>query len=329
MLDHMRSYMRIAERLLAEDYEIPAAYADARNVIFVGMGGSGAAGDIIRDLTDYQVRIPVDVRGRPDLPAFAGEDSLVVAVSYSGNTFETLSSLDEAMSRHCKIIGVTSGGRMKETLAKHQVPRIDLPAGYQPREAMPFMLFPMLKVFKQFGWCQEDVDVAGLDSTREGIEKLAEKIAPRLSGKLAVIYSEYRSVCHRFKSQINENAKAPAKYDVVTELFHNEVNSWNAMRNFHAILLRDSEERRDIHDVIEIAKRLLDGSNYTEVLVEGTNRSTRILYMVWLGDFVSYYLARQNGVDPEKVPAIDYIKNELSSLREKTKAKEADRAKVL
>jgi glucose/mannose-6-phosphate isomerase len=312
--------MRIAERLLVEDYEIPAAYADARNVIFVGMGGSGVVGDIIKDLTDYQVRKPVDVRRRPDLPAFADEDSLVVAVSYSGNTFETLSSLDEAMSRHCKMIGVTSGGRMKATLIKHEVPCIDLPVGYQPREAIPFMLFPIFKIFKQFGWCKEDIDVAGLDSAREGIETLAEEIAPKLSRKLAVIYSEYRSVCHRFKSQLNENAKAPAQYDVVTELFHNEVNSWNTMKNFHAILLRENEERRDIHNVIEIAKRLLDDSKYTEVLAEGINRSTRILYMIWLGDFVSYYLARRNGVDPEKVPMIDYIKDELSSLQEKTKA---------
>ena len=84
------------------------------------------------------------------------------------------------------------------------------------------------------------------------------------------------------------------------------------MKNFHAILLRDSEESRDIHNLIEIAKRLLDDSNYTEVLAEGVNRSTRIFYMIWLGDFVSYYLARQNGVDSEKVPLIDYLKDELS-----------------
>ena len=199
--------MRIAEQLFAENYEIPPAYADVRNVIFVGLGGSGVVGDIIKDLTEYQVPKPVAVRRRPDLPAFAGEDSLVVAVSYSGNTFETLSSLDEAVSRRCKIIGLTSGGRMKAALTKYEVPCINLPVGYQPREAMPFMLFPILKIFKQFGWCKEDIDATGLDSAREGIETLAEKIAPKLSGKLALIYSEYPSVCHRFKSQLNENAQ--------------------------------------------------------------------------------------------------------------------------
>ncbi len=314
MLDHMRSYMRIAEELMVKDYQIPPAYADVSNVIFVGMGGSGVVGDIIKDLTDYQVPKPIHVRRRPDLPSFADEDSLVVAVSYSGNTFETLSSLDEAMSRHCKIIGVTSGGKMRETLMKHELPIISLPPGYQPREAMPFMLFPILKVFKEFGWCTEDIDVTGLDSGRAAMEMLARATAPKLSGKLSVIYTEFPSVGHRFKSQINENAKAPAKYDVIPELFHNEVNSWTSLKDFHVILLRDREERRDVHNLIEIAKKLLENSNYTELLAEGVNRSTRMLYMIWLGDFVSYYLAAENGVDPTKVPVIDYLKDQFSRL---------------
>lgn len=315
MLDHMRSYMRIAEELLANNYKVPPSYAHVRNIIFVGMGGSGVVGSMMKDLADYQAPKPIDIRRRPDLPAFADEHSLVIAISYSGNTFETLSALEDAMRRHCKIIGLTSGGAMKASLVKYEVPCIDLPMGYQPREAMPFMLFPVFKVFKQFGWCKEDIDISGLESARAGIEARAKKIAPRLSGKLALIYSEYRSVCHRFKSQLNENAKAPAQYDLITELFHNEVNSWKTMKDFHVILLRDSEERSDTHDIIEIAKKLLDDSNYTEVLAEGINRSTRILYLIWLGDFVSYYLARQNGVDPEKVPAIDYLKSEFIHLQ--------------
>jgi glucose/mannose-6-phosphate isomerase len=318
----MRSYMKIAGRLLVENYEIPPAYADARNVIVIGMGGSGVVGSIVRDLTGDQVPKPIIVHRRPDLPAFAGEESLVIAVSYSGNTFETLSALGEAISRRCKIIGLTSGGMMKTMLVKYGGPYINVPEGYQPREALPFMLFPIFKIFTQFGWCREDIDVVGLDSAREEIENLAEKIAPRLSGKLALVYSEYLSVCHRFKSQLNENAKAPAQYDVMTELFHNEVNSWSAMKDFHVILLRDSEERRQIHDIVDIAKRLLDGSNYTEVFAKGINRPTRILYMIWLGDFVSYYLARENRVDPDKVPVIDYLKSEFSGLQEKKKAKD-------
>jgi glucose/mannose-6-phosphate isomerase len=313
MLNNIRNYMRAGDEVLKRELRVPQTYASASNLIIAGMGGSGIIGDIIRDIIEDELPKPIFVCKRMNLPAFVDKNSLFIAISYSGNTIETISALDDALFRGCKIIGITSGGKLGEVFLEKKLPYIKLPSGYHPREALPFMLFTLLNLFRRFGWIKGEMDLDELEKKKSEIESLAKKIARKLAGKLIIICTEYPSVGHRFKTQLNENSKAVAKHEVITELYHNEINSWSNLRDAHIIFLRDGEERQEMSRMIEIIKKLLKKSNYTEVIIEGKSKLSRIIHMIWLGDFVSYYLAKECNVDPNRIFATDLLRNELAS----------------
>ena len=315
LLSHMKDYMRIGADALASRLDLDQSYADVSNILICGMGGSGIVGDIMRDLTEETLAKPLLVCKRSTLPAFAGPETLLVVVSYSGGTIETISALESGIARGCRIIGFTSGGKVERMLTGHGFPCFKLPPGLMARESLPFTLFGMINAFGRLGWMREgEIDPKALEGRRERIESLAREIAPKLAHKEVVIYTAYQAVAQRLKSELNENAKAVARYDLITELCHNEINSWvNQREDSHILLLRDSEERPEVRDMVEIVKRMLRPPEYTEVVAEGGSRAERLLFLIWLGDFVSYYLAKENRVEPESIPATEFLRKEMSA----------------
>jgi len=315
MLEQIRNFIAIGNDVLKVEVEFPEEYGKASNVIISGMGGSGIAGDIVRDLLEDTLPKQIHVCKKSSLPAFADENTLLISISYSGDTTETLSVLNNAIDKGCRIFGMTSDGEMENIFKNQKIPYVKLPKGYAPRTALPFMLFNLINVFRKLGWIKEDTYLEELRDKRDEIEDAAKEIAKKLKGKLIIIYSGYQSVAHRFKSQLNENSKALAKYDIIPEMFHNEINSWSKASNFHIIFLNDGQESEKIKAMIEISKKLLDEDDYTEIVAKGDTKLNRMLYLIWLGDFISYYLAVENKVDPEKIPATEFLKSELQSRR--------------
>jgi glucose/mannose-6-phosphate isomerase len=296
-----------------EDPLVPASYSEVSNVVISGMGGSGIAGDIIVDLTRNSAPKPVFVCKGTRLPAFAGRETLVITMSYSGNTIETISAFEDAVSRGCKVFGITGGGILERLFVGHGLPFAKLSGGYLPREAMPQMLAILLRIFERLEWAEVIPDMEDLAAQRDRIEFEAEGVAKKLLGKVVIIYSDFPSVAHRFKSQLNENSKAIAKYDIIPEFAHNEINSWSDLGgDFHIVFMRDPNEDGEVSRMVEISKKMLRERQYTEIRARGNSLMTKILYLVWFGDFVSHYLAVEKGVNPDRVYATEFLKSELA-----------------
>lgn len=301
-----------------------------KQIIVAGMGGSAIGGDIAWSVLSEKINIPITVIRGYSLPKYVGKDTLLIAVSYSGNTEETLSIVKEAENRRLSIISITSGGRLKEVSEAKGYPLIIIPTGIQPRAALPYLLVPMLIILEKLGFAQgisleiaESVTVLkGLraECTKEEKSNQVKQLAHKLQGKVPVIFAvtgTTDAVGLRWKTQLNENSKVSALYNAFPELNHNEIVSMSMLEkgkhNFSMIVLRDEGDNERVKKRIEITKSLLGGQvgGVTEVWSKGKSKLARLLSLVYYGDFLSVYLAILGGIDPTPVKVIERLKKEL------------------
>jgi len=284
------------------------------NIIITGMGGSAIGGDLLKIYLS-EINVPVYVNRDYKLPRFVNENSLVFAVSYSGNTEETLSSLKDAKARNAKIIGITSGGKLSEECEKV----ITIPSGLQPRAALGYSFFPMLGVLHNTNIIRvknddlnEMMDI--LNRTDKFISR-GEELAKKLKDKIPIIYASdaLGAIAFRWKTQINENAKIAASYNVFSEMNHNEIAGYKGMdRKFTAVIIKDKYDNDRIKKRMDICKGLMEMTvDVEEIETQGESLLARMFSTVYLGDFVSYYLALSNRVDPSPVEIIEELKKKL------------------
>ena len=315
--------VKISERVTIE-------YKRPRHVIIVGMGGSAVGGEILRDWLRDRIRVPIEVCKDYTLPAYASRDTLVFAVSYSGNTEETLSAFVEAIKRGCMIATVTSGGHLLSFSERLHVPHITIPNGLPPRVAIPYLFFPLPILMEKMGLslnidreAEEAVQVlkklsieAAPQSTT--VNNPSKKLALELEGTIPVVYGfrQYGAVARRLKTQFNENSKLPSKHDVFPELNHNEVVGWEApetlTKRFSIILLRDRDEPPEIKNIIESTKLLAlhKAHKVLEIYARGQKKLAKVFSLLYIGDLASIYLAILRKTDPTPVETIDKIKGE-------------------
>lgn len=290
---------------------------DVENIIVAGMGGSAISGDILKNLSS---KIPIEVSKSYILPEFADEGTLVFCISYSGNTEETLSQFVSAVKAKCKIISITSGGKLKEWSERLGIPIIELPSGYQPRAALPYIIFPMISCLKDL------LDIRGTEEVVRIIEKTskdgAEMNAEALKDRQIAIYAPANlgAVAYRFKTQLNENAKVLARVAVFPELDHNDIVGFGnpeMAKNLTIVLVRDKGESEEIRGRIEITTKLIKesapGVKVIEVWSEGESLLARIMSLIYQTDLISARLARLYGIDPTPVEVITKLKDNLKS----------------
>jgi glucose/mannose-6-phosphate isomerase len=311
--------------------KIKVGYPKPDNVIVAGMGGSGIGGDLLKDWARTKTAVPIEVNREYQLPYYAGKKTLVLITSYSGETEESLGAFLDALKRKCMVFCVSSGGALLENAERLKVPYLRVPGGMPPRAALPYLFVPLLIYLEKTGLAD------GVSEELNEALKLLEKISQDNSpGKLSeenfsktlalkigqtapVVYGFgiYRSVAMRFKQQFNENSKVPAKWEVFSELNHNEIVGWEKTDKlsicFSSIFIRDKEEPTEIRGRIEITKELVAkaGLAVFEVPVQGKSSLAKMLSTVCIGDFVSVYLAYLRGVDPTPVKSINYLKDTL------------------
>ena len=308
---------------------IPPAEPDGLAVC--GMGGSAIGADLVLAcLPDLPVAAAV-VRGY-GLPAWVGPGTLVVVVSYSGDTEEALACAAQARARGCAPVCIASGGRLAAFAAAEGLPCVLVPGGGQPRASVGKLSMALLATLEAAGLCHEHAgDVRGAAAQLEaGSAELrpdsaearnpAKALARRLENKLAVVYGAGATspVARRWKGQINENAKAPAFFNELPELDHNEIMGWTSQPQVtaSAIALFLSEESGDER----LARRaVLTAHEYEalgvateQVIARGTSRLARLFSLVQLGDYAAFYLALLYGVDPTPVGAIEDFKAKLA-----------------
>ena len=307
----------------------------------MGMGGSAIGGSILKSYLsalDGAGHIKIDVNRNYMLPEYIGRETNFIASSYSGGTEETISAFEKACDITHNIISITTGGKLRKMSEDSGLPVINIPSGMQPRCAIAYSFFPMLRLIIKTGLMEKPAVI----ETEEAIEELltymeaktklyadfnnpdntALKLAKKLQNKIPVIYSSsdiIDSVNLRWRGQVQENAKIPAFGNFLPEMNHNEINGWTAdssvTSQFSIILIRDKSDHIRVKARFDALEKLLTGEvdDIITVHSDAGHILTRIFDLIHLGDWVSYYLAIINNTDPTPIPLISRLKDYLSN----------------
>jgi glucose/mannose-6-phosphate isomerase len=315
---------------IAQKATIPPAYADVRNIVVSGMGGSAIGSDLAAALVAGELPVPMSVHRDYGLPAYVGRDSLVIASSYSGNTEETLSAFEEARKRGAKIVVITTGGRLAELGAAASAPVVTFSYAARPRATLGYSLTLVLGVLSKMGLVRDlakDVDAALADVAKlqervhEGARSNeAKKLAVALAGKVVFVYGAgaMAVMARRVKGQWNENAKNWAAFDAMPELDHNAVVGFPhppiAKQAVAVLILRSTQDLGRHRVRWEVTKELLDraGIGHHSLELPGATALSEVLQMTYYTDHVSFYVALLNGADPSPNTSIDFLKDRLA-----------------
>ncbi|MFH1593137.1 MAG: bifunctional phosphoglucose/phosphomannose isomerase [Candidatus Omnitrophota bacterium] len=303
------------------------------NVVFTGLGGSAIGADVIKAYIGDEVGVPIFVNRDYKMPGFVDKRSLVFAVSYSGDTEETLSAYNEAKARGANIIAVTSGGKIEERALKNQDVVVKMPKGFPPRCALGYSFIPAVVILSKLGMLRNKSGeikkaasfLSGLQEERLGPQvkgqmNIAKSIAQKIYRRFPVIYSSFKisGVATRWRGQLAENSKTLSSTHVFPEMNHNEIVGWEEprtlLRNFTAIILKDRDDHPRIKERMRITASILRKNRFKTIEIEsmGATLLDRILSLIYIGDFTSFYLAVLNNVDPTPVSRIDYLKKQLA-----------------
>ncbi len=303
---------------LGDDITVPKQFVE--NIVVVGMGGSGYNGDLLKV---YLQDIPIQIHVIKDyiLPKFVNRKSLVFAVSYSGNTEETIAAYRTATRRGCKIVSLSSGGKLEELAKMNKNPHILVPKGIQPRLSTSYQFISMLNVLSMSGIISDQEKnikkcAKDLKSSSAKVEAGAKDLAAKVKGKVPIIYSSQKMFCiaEKWKTDINENAKTHAFYNIFPEFNHNEICAYeHPVGKFHVIIVSDSEDHPRIKKRIKIFKNIAGKykTPVTEIAITGNSFLTRLLSSVWMGLFLAYYMAMEYGLDPTPVKIVEQLKKDL------------------
>lgn len=325
--EQLQQAMEIGKRI-----EVTGNYTNINSIIFCGMGGSAIGGEVIKRLISRECPFPTFVCRNYSLPHWANERSLVVCFSYSGDTEETLSILEDAIMRKSMIVGISSGGRLKERIIQIGSEFIQIPGGFPPRASLGFLTVPILYLFKNLMLLKSDVTneiesvVNLLSIWRNSFSKTGEKsepfrIAKSIFNTVPVIYGvadDTEVITKRWRAQLEENGKILAFNNELPEMNHNEIvgyeNNKNLLKNISVIWLKDKEDHLRIQLRQKLTKDLIDTlvNIQIEVTSKGESEYERLFYFVYLGDWVSYWVAILNNTDPTPVTKITALKSKLS-----------------
>ncbi len=283
--------------------------------IFVGMGGSALGPDLLRvSNPELDILIHRDY-GLPALPERVLKNSLIILNSYSGNTEEVLDAFKTALDKNLSMAAVSIGGKLLELARQNSIPYVEMPDwGLEPRLALGLSVRALLKVLGQ----EEALDAVSKIQLPDQ-EATGKKLAEKLRGFVPIIYSSRKNgpIAYSWKVKINETAKKPSFSNVFPELNHNEMAGFHAnevskilSQNFHFVFLKDSTADPKILKRMEVTAKLFQGQklNVETVELSGDNVFDKTFSSLQLADWTSYYIAKEYGIDPADISAIEEFK---------------------
>ena len=307
-----------------ESNQEPINFENIDHIVFAGMGGSGTIGDIFSSILS-KTKIHVNVVKGYLLPTTVDSNTLVVCVSVSGNTAETLAVLDSAYKKKCKIIAFSSGGKMSEYCIKNKIEHRLVTQYHSPRTSFTSYLYTMLKtLYSGLEIKRQDI----LESITE-LEKISKKISssnltknnPSLSlakwiDGIPIIYYPFglQSVAIRFKNVLQENVKIHAIAEDILEACHNGIVSWEKESNVKPIMIQGKDDYVKTKERWKIFKEYFHQNkiDYSEIMsIEGSILS-KLINLIYILDYCSIYKAILTKTDPTPVNSINFIKNRLS-----------------
>jgi len=326
MAEHIGSFVEQLDRSTSEPLDI--SY-ECRRVVICGMGGSAISGDILADFSYGSADVPISVVRGVQMPSWAGEGTLALVTSYSGNTKETLELYAQAREAGCHVIGISSGGALEEACDEDGFMHARLPSGVQPRSAIGHILGCQANILESLGVspCRSAVREA-LPALREfrdsmssdGDENPARLLALRLKDRIPVIYSypHMTSSALRWKNQFNENSKMIAFHGTIPEFNHNEIEGWMQGGNDKPCLpvfLYDTDAPDMLRHMMNASLEILreKGLEVEVVEIGGKDALEKNLKSIMYGDYTSLYLAYLNLVDPSPVKSISSLKDRIKA----------------
>ena len=301
------------------------------DLLIVGMGGSGVAGDVLKLILNETTQIHVEVRKAYGIPeVIADRRPKCLFISYSGNTEETLEAVNDAIKYKLDWSVISSGGQLLELATEHKRQFVKVPPGLQPRAAFGLMTKAVMhyvssdidgKYLEMCNQAGEYLNEALTNQSENELLSQALQISKEISSKTSVIYGGTPLtylVAQRWKTQINENAKSKAFVGYMPEVHHNEILSWEANKegsknNYQLLFLRSPKENSQISKRFELTKEIIgDKVNISEVVnISSENIISNLFHLTLIGDLTSVYMAKNLDIDPYDITAIENLKKLL------------------
>ena len=305
-----------------------------KSIFILGIGGSAMAGELLKSylkyvLCDNNIEIIIN---RGILSSFEiNENALVFCCSYSGNTIETLTALEYVRRRTSNIVAITSGGRLSKIAEQEGLTLLKLPIGMMPRCAMFYSFFHLLFMLRVLNLIENFDDIiersierilttefwSSLDYSVINNNNIAIVLARLCEDKIPIIYTgeeRLKAINLRWRGQIQENANQLCFGNYFPELNHNEINGWmfpaDLLDKFVVIAMKDIEDSVGLNTAITNGLNLLrqKGIQVIEVVVAGHTLLERIIRLICIADWFSFYLAIINNTDPTPIPLITELK---------------------
>ena len=315
VIESMAEQLRVGDALGREAGE---RLTPPRAVVFAGMGGSAISGELLRALVLADAPVPITrIRGF-GIPTWAGEGTLVVCSSYSGDTAETLACAEQAHRQGASLFCIGMGGALAERAQAWSAPFARVPGGLYPRAAMGYLFGAMAGAFAACGLAQPGIAEQCAAGAEAADVEAAAELGRRLAATVPLVYGggPMAAVAYRWKTQFNENAKMHAFSHAFPELGHNEIVGWAGAPSgvFAAVILRDPGEREGMRRLIDVTADLIapDAAFVEQIRGVGDTPAARAFSMVAHGDWASYHAAIERGVDPWPVERIAALKHRLA-----------------
>ena len=295
----------IAREVLEQKVINPKSLSHYSDIVIIGMGGSGIVGDYLQVLSWKSPR-RISVIKNFSLPRWINKSTFVIAISYSGNTIETLKAFLQAVNRGCEVAVVASGGKLLELAMKYKVMYITVTKGLVPRVAFPALLYGTLKIL----WSGGINDIIDREEAERALMTLDNVVAMNKAQQLAEFIEEYLPViiadikysplALRFKNEINENAKMPVKIEILPEWAHNDIVGWELGSEKFSFIIINPNDNSPYQRLIEFAENyfLSLGSKVFRLDLVGSTIFEKLMYGTIVAGFTSLLLAEKRGVNP-------------------------------
>ena len=296
-----------------------------RIIVISGMGGSGIVGDFYQVVASEKLNIPVFTVKDYVLPKWVSKRDLVVTISYSGNTLETIECFKQALSIGAKVIAISSGGKLEALAKNNNVPHVKVIKGLVPRASLPSMFVALSKslnmVLGENIVSERELEET-IDLLEQGVNEVeVKKVADHIENTLPVIVgcTKYTPLAIRFKNELNENSKMPAKVEIVPEWGHNDIVGWEQpyFRKFSALILKEKEAKdRKCIAILNYVTKYFEKSGVKTLTVEVKGESTvaQMLYGSLIAGLVSVELAYRRNIDPVETKSIREYKKYFTTL---------------
>ena len=320
---------------LGENIILKNKYSGINKIIVAGMGGSAIGGDVVLSLIGDEIKIPYFVIRGYNIPNWVDSTTLVICSSYSGNTEETIEILEKAKSFQAKIVAITTGGELETLCKKYNFDRVIIPSGLQPRAALAFSFIPILFVLFKLNiipnnflkWLMSSTNLIKQNRqiySKKNNDNSAWVLAKKIYNKIPIIYADsdtLNTLAVRMKGQICENGKILAYHNTFPEMNHNEIVGWEKnsklFKSYFIIWLFDKKMNKRNKARQVIVMNMLDeiGLDQFKLEVIGNNFEERFLLLIHYGDWLSYWCAILQKIDPSPVKNINILKNKLSEIK--------------